>query len=174
METVGPTPDPTDKATCDHLQHSTANLAVLYSVHTLSTILCIVRKSLAGEVSYIYQQQQQKCMCKSNSTDFLTRSRQYRRVWATTWVTAGDSGAMLSVSTQPWPTITHVYKQLCALWTHDFLFLYSTFDCSFWDKLILNVLYTQVSNIYHDLDWPSRYPSKHLTGSDHHASPYIW
>ena len=50
METVGPTPDPTDKATCDHLQHSTANLAVLYSVHTLSTILCIVKKSLAGTV----------------------------------------------------------------------------------------------------------------------------
>ena len=51
METVGPTPDPTDKATCDHLQHSTANLAVLYSLHSLSTILCIVRKSFAGAVS---------------------------------------------------------------------------------------------------------------------------
>ena len=51
METVGATPDPTDKATCDHLQHGTANLAVLFSVHTLFTILCIVRKSLAGTVS---------------------------------------------------------------------------------------------------------------------------
>ena len=50
METVGPTPDPTDKATCDHLQHSTANVAVLYSV---STIFCIVRKSVAGAVSCI-------------------------------------------------------------------------------------------------------------------------
>ena len=50
METVGATPDPTDKATCDHLQHSTANLALLYSVSTLFTILCIVRKSLAWAV----------------------------------------------------------------------------------------------------------------------------
>ena len=58
METVGATPDPTDKATCDHLQHSTADLALFYSVRTLFTILCIVRKSLAWTLDSITYQQQ--------------------------------------------------------------------------------------------------------------------
>ena len=56
METVGATPDPTDKATCDHLQHSTANLALLYSVSTFFYNIVHCSKESCMD-SITYQQQ---------------------------------------------------------------------------------------------------------------------
>ena len=93
MGTVGAAADPTDKVTCDRSNPHYTLQCTLQTAHTM-----LAQKTLSIMYAAHYT------LHTAHKTAVFEQMLQSGG-WARSWVTA-DSGAMLSVSNQAWPTMT--------------------------------------------------------------------